>query len=154
MSESMPKKRMTAGDVFELAIGDRAGHIQYLGEHPRYGSTIRVARGVRSVRPSNLAALFQHPYIAFYPLKATLGKGLVKAVGTMDVESAEVPRRWRRAGARRDGRIETWIVDGPDGQAVCRTLEPDQLALPIGAIWNHEMLVERLRTGWTPEMEK
>jgi hypothetical protein len=150
----MRKKRSEPGDVVEVAVDDRIGHIQYLGEHGRYGSAIRVAPGVRSAPPSDLSGLFERAYIAFYPVKTAIAQGLVKVVGSAPLGDVELPSRWRRAGARLEGQVETWIVEGPEGQSVHRSLTADQLKLPIGAIWNHEMLLERLRDAWIPEMER
>ena len=59
----------------------------------------------------------------------------------------------RRAGARSTSRVETWLIDDESGTAVKTTLSDDERYLPIAALWNHEILVHRLRDHWRPEQE-
>ncbi len=46
-----------------------------------------------------------------------------------------------------------WLIVDGEHEVLTRELTPEQRLLPIGAVWNHELLVGRLAEGWRPEME-
>lgn len=88
--------------------------------------------------------------LLFYPFSAAVSRGMVRVIGSMP--SPELPARLRRAGIRSGGKIETWIVQDEDNvETVRRTLTDEERHLPIAAIWNHELLLKRVREGWRPE---
>jgi hypothetical protein len=90
-------------------------------------------------------------YFAFYPVLAAMKHGLVTFAMHHD-PVPPVPLRLRRPGAmERNGTVITWIIEDGERERVTKTLSQEERALPIAAIWNHEMLRIRLREGWRPE---
>jgi hypothetical protein len=61
--------------------------------------------------------------------------------------------RLRRPGARSVGRIDTWVIEDGTHEVVKKALTDEELKLPIAAIWNHEILIQRVREGWNPLQE-
>jgi hypothetical protein len=146
-------KRAKPGDVAEVqGLAGRLIYLQYLGVHPKYGDTIVVAVRVRDTRPEVTAELFKDGYVTFYPFRLALGQGLAEIVGHL--APAEVPMRLRRPGAIHGRQIVTWVIeDGSGSEVVKKSLSDDELRIPIGGIWNHEFLLERVSEGWRPEQE-
>jgi hypothetical protein len=144
-------KRPKPGDVLELATPDGLIYLHYLGKHPEYGDGVAVSptRQARRVTPS--PDLFRAGYVTFYPVLAAVSQGLVTVIGHL--ASPGLPKRLRRPGARSGRRVETWIIEDDFGEIVKRQLSEEEQALPIAAIWNHELLIQRVAEGWRPEME-
>ncbi|MFP2930547.1 hypothetical protein ACLESO_36185 [Pyxidicoccus sp. 3LG] len=129
-------------------------YLQYTARHPDFGETVIVLPGLYPNRPQKWDALrAQQGYFAFYPVGAALRQGLVELVDEHTLPSGHTtPPALRRPGARsRDGKVLSWLVwDGKE--EVLRTeLSPAERQLPIGAIWNHEMLILRLSEEWRPD---
>jgi hypothetical protein len=49
--------------------------------------------------------------------------------------------------------VDSWIIEDASGEVTKAKLSEEELRLPIAAIWNHELLVQRLAEGWTPVEE-
>ena len=90
-------------------------------------------------------------YFAFYPARAAVKRRLAKVVGRLP--SSGIPQRLRRPGAIVGCEVKTWIIEDGAREEVKERLSEDELRLPIASIWNHEYLVESIRTGWRPEDE-
>ncbi len=147
---------MTAGDVLEVATPQSLAYVLYVGKHPEYGDAILIAPRRYAERPDDLESLFDTDgcYVAFYPAAAATAQGLVKIVGKISVPAGLPPKRIRRAGARSGSTVKTWVVESDNGGDVVKSqLSPSERRLPIGAIWNHEFLVDRLSRAWRPEAE-
>lgn len=143
------------GDVIEIRVPGGTAYAQYVGEHPSLGGTLLLDPTVQA-EPLLDTSRFDGStgYYVFYPVRAAVRAGLVTVRAPAPLENATVPERLRRAGVRSpDGRVLTWIVLDRSGLSVFERLEDGQRTLPIGAIWNHEMLVHRIAEGWTPERE-
>jgi hypothetical protein len=69
------------------------------------------------------------------------------------VSAGGVPRRVRREGAWIGKRVTTWVVEDGASRRVTSELSEEELGLPIGAIWNHQYLLGKIRTAWRPELE-
>ena len=148
------KKRLKPEDLLKVAVDGGSAHLHYLGKHPVYGDAVRVvASECMPVASSDRDALLSEGYITFYPAVAAVRQGLVEVVGHHGT-GTQVPSKLRRAGARsKDGRVLTWLIKEGGVDSVTKTLTPEQRALPIAAIWNHEYLCIRIREGWRPENE-
>ena len=145
------KRRPQPGDVLEVRLANGLGYLLFVGTHSEYGDAVKVSPVVATERPPVSLGLFEKGYIAFYPARAAWSQGLVETVGSLP--APPVPSALRRPGARSEGRVETWIIEDESGEAVTRTLTGEQRHLPIAAIVNHELLVQRIAEGWRPEKE-
>jgi hypothetical protein len=143
--------RAKPGDVLELEVGNRFAYVHYVGKHSEYGDAILVNPKLSDRLSSVTGKMFSEAYFAFYPVAAAVGQGLVRVVGHLP--PPEVPQRLRRAGVRSGRRVDTWIIEGGSGEIVKAKLSEDEQKLPIAAIWNHDLLVQRIAEGWTPVQE-
>jgi hypothetical protein len=148
------KKRPKPGDLLKVAVDGGAAHLHYLGKHPEYGDAVRVvASEFMPEAKADRDALLSSGYVVFYPVIAAVSHGLVDVVGHHGT-GTQIPSKLRRPGARsNDGRVLAWIIEEDGVDSLTRTLTPEERALPIAAIWNHEMLCIRIREGWRPEKE-
>lgn len=146
----MMAKKLRSGDVLEVRLPEGFGYLLYLGQHPEYGDAVTVSSSYRQ-RPSVIEALFDGGYVALYPARAAVTQGLVELVG--NAPARPVPRALRRAGVRSGRTVETWIIEDGSGETIKRNLSQHERRIPIAAIWNHEILVQRIVEGWRPEME-
>jgi hypothetical protein len=148
----MKKQRPKPGDVLSLSLGERIAYLQYLGKHQLYGDAVLVSRRFEQARAALSPEIFAGAYIAFYPVGAAAGQGLVEIVGNMP--SPGVPSRVRRAGERVGRTIKSWVIEGGLlGKKVKTTLSESELQLPLGQIWDHTFLVTRINEGFHPSKE-
>ncbi len=146
-------KRAKSGDILEVKTPDGLAYLQYVGKHPDLGDTILVSPTTYQKRPADFDQTFENGYVTFYPVNAAISKNMVEVVGRKDVPAGLPPKRLRLEGVWSDRGVETWVIEGESGQTVKKTLSEEERRLPIGSIWNHEFLLQRLATGWRPEME-
>jgi hypothetical protein len=137
--------------VLELEAGGRFAYFHYIGKHPDYGDTVLVNPRLQERQASVTADIFSGAYVAFYPVTAAVSQGLVDVVAHL--LPPNLPNRLRRAGARSGRRIDTWIIEDGSREVVKANLSDEERRLPIAAIWNHELLVQRIVEGWTPMQE-
>lgn len=144
-------KRLKPGEILQLKIAGGFAYLQYLGKHPDYGDAVRVAAARPEPWSPDQPDPFKSAYVTFYPATAAVNQGLVEVVG--HAAAPAMPRQLRRAGVRADGAIKTWIIEDGSKNAVKTTLSADELRLPIAAIWNHDLLVQRIAENWDPRQE-
>jgi len=145
------RKRAKVGDVLELEAGNRFAYLHYIGKHAEYGDAVLVNPRLQKRQTSVTSDIFADAYIAFYPAMAAVSQGLVDVVAHLPPPT--LPSRLRRAGARSGRRVDTWIIEDGSREVVKTKLSDEELQLPIAAIWNHELLVQRIAEGWTPTQE-
>jgi hypothetical protein len=145
------RKRVKPGDVLELKAGDHFAYLHYIGSHPQYGDAVLVSPHLLEQRASIPSEYFTDGYLAFYPAATSVAQGLVTVVARMP--PPKLPERLRRAGARSGRHVDTWIIESASGEVVKATLSVEDLRLPIAAIWNHELLIQRIVEGWNPAHE-
>jgi hypothetical protein len=147
-------KRPRPGDLLRVQVDDGAALLHYLGKHPEYGDAVRVLRSDSFPQgASDREALLATGYVTFYPLMAAARQGLVSVVGHCD-STVKIPATLRRPGWRgKDGTVHAWVIEHDGRDVLTRSLTEEQRALPIAAIWNHEMLCLRIREGWRPETD-
>lgn len=143
--------RLKSGEVLELAAGNRFAYLHYIGKHPEYGDAVLVSPKLHERQNAVTNEMFSNGYVAFYPVAAAIAQGLVHVVGHLPPPN--IPQRLRRAGARSGRRVDTWIIESDSGEVVRTKLSEDEQRLPIAAIWNHDLLVQRIAEGWTPTQE-
>lgn len=145
--------RPKAGDVLEVTFAERRAYLYYLGRHPEYGDAIRVLDRSTLASQERLEEVVSEGYVTFYPVLSAASRGLVAVVGHAN-SALGMPAAFRRAGARaNDGKVLAWIIEEDGAERLTRNLSPRERALPIAAIWNHEMLRMRIVEGWRPEKE-
>ena len=147
-------RALTLGDVLQVECSCGTGYVSYAGRHPRFGDTIWVVPHIFAEPASNWSDLFVgEGYFAFYPAHTAVRQRLVRKVGFAPEAVRLLPQYWRNAvGFDEPGPIKTWLItDGT--QRTSReesALSQEERLLPIASIWNHELLCERLASGWTP----
>jgi hypothetical protein len=154
------QKRLKVGDVLEVETPQGLAYIQYVGLHSRYGDLIRVLPGLYEKRPAEFAPLVsQAGYMTFYPARASVRQRFNEIVGfsPLPPEGAmpKVVRRERPNPCNLDETIGWTLVDS-DGRETKRKrseLTEAEKKLPIVAIWDHQVLIDRICSGWTPEQE-
>ncbi|MFO0529926.1 MAG: hypothetical protein ACK52A_17660, partial [Planctomycetota bacterium] len=92
-------------------------------------------------------------YPVFYPLPTSLRHKLSKFAGHSPL-LMEFPTVFRRPGRVDPGpRVANWFIDEADGKTrVVDTLSEKEKWIPIAAGWNHEMLINRIKSKWHPTM--
>lgn len=142
------------GDVLKIAVKDLTGYLQYVGEHIEYGGVIWVTPRAFATPPKAPTDLIgDDGYYTFYPARTAIARGFAEVVGSAPLNGREVPHTLRRAGVRDDGgSVRSWIISYENGEEAVRTaLSESEARLPIAAIWNHDMLTQRIADAWRPE---
>ena len=147
----MTGKRPKPGDILEVVAPNGLIYAHYLGKHPEYGDAIVVCPAIQSTAATIGPELFEGGYVTFYPVTASASRGFSSVVGHLPAPG--IPKRFRRPGAIYGRIVTTWIIEESSKETVKETLSEEELALPIAAIWNHELLVQRVSEGWRPETE-
>ena len=147
----MPQ-RANVGDVLMVPTADgRAAYIHYVGRHHEYGDGVAVCPGLRDRNLAIVPTLFENSYVTFFPAVAAVARGLASVVGHLP--SSGLPTRFRRPGARSAGRVDSWVIENGRDEVVRRALSDDERLLPIAAIWNIGLLLQRVANEWRPETE-
>ena len=150
------RSRARPGDLIEVNTPRGLAYLHYTARHPDFGDTVFVLPGLHASRPREWSSPHeQDGYFAFYPVGAALRQGLAEVVARLPISAGmDTPPALRRPGARsQDGKVLCWLVWDGKEEVVKPELSPSERHLPIGAIWNHEMLLLRLSEGWRPEQE-
>jgi len=144
-------KRARVGDVLEIVVPEGQIYLHYLGVHLDYGDGVKVCP-TRFQSPVAVAEnLFRDSFVVFYPARVAVTRGLAKVVGHLS--SSGLPRRVRRPVGRSVKDVRTWVIEEGIREEVKHDLSDEELRLPLGEIWNHEFLVQRVLEGWRPEIE-
>ena len=146
---------LAVGDVLEVACAGGVAYFSYAGKHGWLGDAIWIVPSIFKSSCTDFGSIFaERGYFAFYPLHAALRQKIVRKVGYA-VEAIRVLPINVRSVVNRDalGRVSSWLIT--DGQSrLPRTdeeLSYEERQLPIGAIWNHKMLCERIESRWDPQ---
>lgn len=146
---------MQVGDVIEIPTPKGRAYAQYTHRHERYGELIRVLPGLFDERP-DVSELVVQPerFVAFYPLAAIIGDDDDVRI----ISNEAVPEEARRfplfKTGRRDpstGQVKTWWLWDGEHEWPVSSLQEQHRRLSPRAIVNHELLVDRIATGWRPE---
>ena len=150
------RNSLKPGDLLEVAIGDSYSYLQFVGKHSDYGDVIRVIVGTYDEPTKSIESVVRaEGYIAFYSANQSVRQGLTTVVGSAELPAGvQVPNILRRAGVRADhGKILTWFVEKNGVDSLRRSLTDEERALPIAAVWDHELLKIRVLEHWRPERE-
>src|ERR1051325_9438130 len=144
--------RLRPGDVLAADCDNRLALLGYVGHHDHFGDLILVAPRIFTEPVKICSAFDSSAYFQFYPATSSLRNGLVRKVGFCTEAMRVIPPRWSNIiSENNDGTVQVWNVCDGNTRIVRYSLSDDERQLPIGEIINHPALLERLRTGWTPE---
>lgn len=141
-------RRLRPGDVLEVCVSNGFAYVVYVGKHADYGDAVSVHPATYATRPSLTEALSEENYVTFYPAGAAVAQDLASVVGRLT--APPMPPVFRRAGVRSGSAVETWVIESESGEALRHELTEEERRLPIAAIWNHALLVERISARWNP----
>ena len=146
------------GDIVEIETPNGLGYAQYVLKHsepPQYGELIRVLPGLFASRPDSFADLAREEarFTTFFPLGAACARGIVQIVAAEEVpEHARTLPLMRAAGARLpDGTVNGWWLWDGEREWRVGELTAEQWKLPLRAVWNDTLLIERIARGWSQE---
>ena len=150
---------MRPGDVLAVRTDDQQWHLCYLGRHETLGDTLWVSLCSHALDATwTCRDLSGDGYYVFYPATAAVRRNMAVRAGYCPEAMRKMPRLLRYSSPFvRDGDPQIWRiaesarVDAPF--VVCESLTVDEAELPEAAIWNHEYLLDRLRSGWHPRQE-
>jgi hypothetical protein len=152
--------RLKIGDIVEIKTGKGLAYAQYTHKHdkpPRYGALLRVFGKFYDVRPSDLTELVRNrpAFMCFFPLGAAVNRSIVSIVGNVAVPLEAQAFPIFRAGVIDPSTRKVnvwWLWDGEREWRVGE-ITAEQRRLSIRGVWNDTLLVERIESGWTPEMD-
>jgi hypothetical protein len=144
--------RLRPGDILELDCGDGVAYFSYVGRHPILGDTIWVVPAVFDVPLADPVRAFTRPgYYAFYPAHTAVRQKLIRGRGFSADAMRMLPKRMRNViNLNSDGSVASWLITDGISNVPRRELTPEEQTLPIAAIWNHPLLVDRIRRNWSP----
>jgi hypothetical protein len=156
VTESTPmaqiRKRLVGGEILEVAIGDRFGYVQFIGQHPQYGDAILVSPALHKRQAHFASGFFSSGYVTFYPAGNAVSSKVVEVVA--QASPPKLPKRFRRPRATPgDGVVESWVIEGGWREVVRQNLTDEERHMPIADVWNHESLRKRIANGWTPQSD-
>jgi len=150
--------RIKLGDLIEIPTPKGLAYAQYINKHPRYGALLRVFSGTYGQRPSDFATVLARDvqFMCFFPLQAALNEGIVTMVDHAPVPAEASDFPIFRAGVidPATGKVTIWWLWDGEKEWRIGQLTPEQRRLPIRGVWNDTMLIERIVSGWRPEMEE
>lgn len=141
------------GDVLAVPLSRGVAFCTYLGKHETLGDAILVLPGIHESHDvAKAVAAAAAGFVAFYPVRAASRSGLVRVVGFHPETLRPLSSMVRYVGnTSEDGRVLTWLItDGASLRQPRTVLSDEEKQLPIGTIWNHPLLVDRIESNWRP----
>ncbi len=146
------RSRLLGGEILEVPIGAQFGYVQFLGSHRQRGDAILVSPMLHSRQCSFSAGFFSTGYVTFYPACLAVTRKLIEVVAQSP--PPKIPTRYRRPAAQaRDGRVESWVIEGGWREVVRTELSDAERCLPISGVWDHEFLSKQIAKRWTPQTD-
>jgi hypothetical protein len=145
----MPFK-LKVGDILEADANDHVIRIQYIGHMERTGDVIYVEPKLLEAG-SEVGPLSKNGYFTLYPASKALNVRLMRRVG--NETAPEMPTTWRMGGLPKPDKSRRWKIVGPTESRWTDELTEEEYRIPVVGVWNHEFLLERVRSGWKPEDE-
>jgi hypothetical protein len=149
-------KRTKIGDIVEISTSLGYAYAQYTHKNPQYGALLTVLPGFYNQRPENFEDIVGGTprFLCFFLLAAAVNQKMVSVV-----DHRPVPEAARAFPIFRAGQIDFctgtvanwWLWDGVTEWPVLE-LDDEQKRFPVRGIWNHAILVERLESGFSDEM--
>lgn len=144
----------------EIRTPKQLAYALYTHQHdkpPKFGALLRVFDRTFSERPKDFEAVAVGAvrFSTFFPLAAAVSKGIVQIVGNVQVPDKLAQFPVFRSGTvdPATGKVASWSLwDGEHSRRV-GNLTLDQRRLPIRAVWNDTLLIEKIDSCWTPEAD-
>jgi hypothetical protein len=150
-------KRIRIGDVIEIQTRKGLAYAQFTHKHPRYSALIRVLPAFSEERPNDLRETVEKRarFVTFIPLQAAVNRSLLAIVANYPVPEEAQKFPLFRAGMvdPRSRKVEVWWLWDGEKEWRVGDVAPEQWGLPILGIWNDTMLIHRIESGWTPEID-
>jgi len=147
---------LAVGDVLEISCDGSFAYASYAGKHSRLGEAIWLIPKSLPSPPASWEALFaEDGYFVFYAVQAAISGKDVRRVGFALDAMHPVPTIVRTIVNRdASGKVLSWLIT--DGAALRQPRQSSELTaeerqLPIGSIWNHKLLCERIAERWKPD---
>jgi len=135
-----------------VPIGTQFGYVQFLGNHRERGDAILVSPMLHARQSSFSAGFFSTGYVTFYPACLAVTQKRIEVVAQSPPPT--IPKRYRRpAAVSRDGKVESWVIEGGWRDVVKHELSDAERSLPISGVWNHEFLSAQIAKRWTPQTD-
>lgn len=148
-------KALSVGDILELRCGDRYAYISYAGKHNWLGDAVWVTAELFPAPQQDWSRVFSRDgYFVFLAAHTVLRRKLVKKVGFSPAAMRMIPLKVRtRANRDDEGNVTSWVLTDGTHQIPksTRDLTPEEMAMPVGVIWNLPLLCERLQAGLRPD---
>jgi hypothetical protein len=151
--------RLRPGDVLSIEADDRKWYLCYVGRHDTLGDTVWVTPDSQP-REAVLSCqdLLGDGYWAFYPATAALRRKMISRAGYCPESMRAMPRLFRYGSPFvRKGEPAIWRIAESARVGVPfvirESLTAEEAAIPQAAIWNHEFLLDKLRSRWHPRHE-
>ncbi|MGR9355874.1 hypothetical protein [Rhizobium leguminosarum] len=149
--------KLKIGDIVEIKTAKGLAYAHYAHKHKQYGALLRVFGRLFRSRPDSFTDLVSHQpaFMCFFPLNAAVNQSIVTIVDnvTLPSDAKEFPTfrtgivdpATRKVGA-------WWLWDGEKEWRIGQ-LTAEQRHLSIRGVWNDTLLIERIESGWTPEID-
>lgn len=135
-----------------MPIGTQFGYVQFLGMHRQHGDAILVSPMLHARKSSFSAEFFSTGYVTFYPACLAVTQKRIEVVAQSPPPT--IPKRYRRpAAVSRDGKVESWIIEGGWRDVVKSDLSDEERSIPISGVWDHEFLSAQITKRWTPQTD-
>jgi hypothetical protein len=151
-------RKLTLGDVLEIPItNQKLAYAQYIynyKEPPAWGHLIRVLPGLYNSRPGSLTEIVnsKERFVVFFPVGAALRAGMISIISNEMIPESNIkfPLFKTFVPNLKTGK-KTWrIWDGNETRKVDELL-PEHRDLPMKEIVSFDLLVDRIKSGWSPK---
>jgi hypothetical protein len=144
------------GDIVEIGTGAGLAFAHFTHKHPQYGALLRVFSKVYDRRPIDITDVVggAPSFNCFFPLGAALRRGIVSIVGWIQLSdrAAQFPV-FRTGMPDREGNVSQWWLWDGEHEWRVGDLTPAQRRLSILGTINDTLLIDRILSGWTPELD-
>jgi hypothetical protein len=144
------------GAVIEIRAPSGLAYAHYTHKHPQYGALLRVFSRKHAARPAKIADAVSGPpdFECFFPLEAAVRRRVVAVAGHVSIpEEARAFPTFRNGIPDREGRVLAWWLWDGEHERRLGELTDDQRRLSILGTINDTLLIERVESGWRPEVD-
>jgi hypothetical protein len=149
--------KLNIGDVIEIRTTKGFAYAQYTHKHKLFGALIRVYGRIHKEKLADVRELSKErsAFSCFFPLGAAVNRRIVSIVANAMVPDELQSFPVFRAGMvnPKTRRVDVWWLWDGDNEWKVGDLNAEQRKLSIRGIWNDTLLMERIESGWRPEID-